>query len=133
MQQNLQFEQSMLKEREKRVRQIEEDVLDVNQIMRELNTLINQQGENIGRFLIDINKKCLSYHHVFTLLFAIVFPDTIEGSIDHVAGDVEAGRSELVKAAEYQAKYRRKVVILLIIAVIIGLIVTGLVVSQRDS
>lgn len=49
MQQNLQFEQSMLKEREKRVRQIEEDVLDVNQIMRELNTLINQQGENIGK------------------------------------------------------------------------------------
>lgn len=51
MQQNLQFEQSMLKEREKRVRQIEEDVLDVNQIMRELNTLINQQGENIGKIL----------------------------------------------------------------------------------
>lgn len=48
MQKNLQFEQSMLKEREQRVRQIEEDVLDVNQIMRELNTLINQQGEAIG-------------------------------------------------------------------------------------
>lgn len=48
MQKNLQFEQGMLEEREKRVRQIEEDVLDVNQIMRELNTLINQQGEAIG-------------------------------------------------------------------------------------
>ncbi|XP_055303628.1 syntaxin-12 [Sitodiplosis mosellana] len=103
MQQSLQFEQSMLKDREQRVRQIEEDVLDVNQIMRELNTLINQQGETI---------------------------DTIENSIDNVGNDVEAGRSELVKAAEYQAKYRRKVIILLLIAVIIGLIVTGLVVSQ---
>lgn len=49
MQKNLQFEQSMMKEREQRVRQIEEDVLDVNQIMRELNTLINQQGEAIGK------------------------------------------------------------------------------------
>lgn len=49
MQQSLKFEQSMLKEREQRVRQIEEDVLDVNQIMRELNTLINQQGEAIGK------------------------------------------------------------------------------------
>lgn len=48
LQQNLQFEQSMLKEREQRVRQIEDDVLDINQIMRELNTLIQQQGENIG-------------------------------------------------------------------------------------
>lgn len=52
MQQTLQFEQSMLKEREQRVRQIEEDVLDVNQIMRELNTLINQQGEAIGECLL---------------------------------------------------------------------------------
>lgn len=49
MQQSLKFEQNMLKEREQRVRQIEEDVLDVNQIMRELNTLINQQGEAIGK------------------------------------------------------------------------------------
>lgn len=48
LQQNLQFEQSMLKEREQRVRQIEEDVLDVNQIMRELSALIHQQGESIG-------------------------------------------------------------------------------------
>lgn len=48
LQQNLQFEQSLLKEREQRVRQIEDDVLDVNQIMRELSSLINQQGENIG-------------------------------------------------------------------------------------
>lgn len=52
MQQSLKFEQSMLKEREQRVRQIEEDVLDVNQIMRELNTLINQQGEAIGECFI---------------------------------------------------------------------------------
>lgn len=49
MQKTLQFEQSMMKEREQRVRQIEEDVLDVNQIMRELSTLINQQGEAIGK------------------------------------------------------------------------------------
>lgn len=54
MQQSLQFEQSILKEREQRVRQIEEDVLDVNQIMRELNTLINQQGEAIGELLLSV-------------------------------------------------------------------------------
>lgn len=53
LQQNLQFEQSMLKEREQRVRQIEDDVLDVNQIMRELGALINQQGENIGKYYIN--------------------------------------------------------------------------------
>lgn len=66
-------------------------------------------------------------------LFRFLFTDTIENSIDNVGGDVEAGRSELIKAAEYQAKYRRKVIILLLIAVIIGLIITGLVVSQLKN
>ena len=64
VQQTLQFEQSMLKEREQRVRQIEEDVLDVNQIMRELNTLINQQGEVIG--------KCIHHRPIVSSLSASV-------------------------------------------------------------
>lgn len=64
VQQSLQFEQSMLKEREQRVRQIEEDVLDVNQIMRELNTLINQQGEVIG--------KCIHHRLIISTLTASV-------------------------------------------------------------
>lgn len=46
---NLQFEQDMLIERENNVREIEANVLDVNQIMRELNSLINQQGEAVGK------------------------------------------------------------------------------------
>lgn len=48
VQQSLQFEQSMLKERERRVREIEDDVLNVNEIMRDLLPMIHQQGEAIG-------------------------------------------------------------------------------------
>lgn len=106
VQQNLEFEKGMLQERESRIRQIEDDVLDVNQIMKELSLLINQQGDGI---------------------------ETIEGSIDHTASNIEAGASELLKAAELQTRYRRKVAILLIIAVIVGLIVTGYVVSHLRS
>lgn len=62
--------------------------------------------------------------------FPIFYLDTIEHGIEDVTSDVEAGQVELNRAAEYQAKYRRKVVILLLIAVIIGLIVTGLVWTQ---
>lgn len=65
--------------------------------------------------------------------YGFVIADTIEGSIDHTVGSIEAGTSELMKAAQLQAKYRRKVAILLIVAVIIGLIVTALVVSQLKS
>lgn len=69
MQKNLQFEQSMLKEREQRVRQIEEDVLDVNQIMRELNTLINQQGETVGMYRHHLWPNYVVVFNVFILNF----------------------------------------------------------------
>ncbi|XP_001865470.2 syntaxin-7 [Culex quinquefasciatus] len=101
--QSLQFEQDMLLEREQRFRQIEADVLDVNQIMKELSSITNQQAEVI---------------------------DTIENTIEHTVSNVESGATELAKAAEYQNRYRRKVLILLIIAIVLGVIVTGIIVSK---
>jgi hypothetical protein len=47
--QQLQFEEEMMLEREQRVQQIEADVLDVNSIMKELSTMINEQGEVISK------------------------------------------------------------------------------------
>lgn len=44
----LAFEQEMMLDRESRIRQIEGDILDINQIMRELGSLVHQQGETIG-------------------------------------------------------------------------------------
>lgn len=104
--QSLQFEQDMLLEREQRFRQIEADVLDVNQIMKELSSITNQQAEVI---------------------------DTIENTIEHTVSNVESGATELAKAAEYQNRYRRKVLILLIIAIVLGVIVTGIIVSKLKS
>lgn len=129
LQKDLRFEKDMMEERERRVRLIEDDVLDINGIMADLNSLVNLQGESIGEcpFRLTING------FLFDCIRSASLSDTIENSIDHAANDVEAGTSELQKAAEYQARYRRKVIILLLIAVIIGLIVTGLVVAQLKS
>lgn len=55
MSRELAFEQDMLLEREIRVRQIEADVLDVNEIMRELGALVHQQGETLGKSLIALS------------------------------------------------------------------------------
>lgn len=44
------FEHDMLVERESRIMQIESDILDVNQIMRELGALVHVQGETIGMY-----------------------------------------------------------------------------------
>ncbi|EAT38717.1 AAEL009398-PA [Aedes aegypti] len=106
MHRDMQFEQDMLMEREQRMRQIEADVLDVNQIMKELSSITHQQSEVI---------------------------DTIENTIEHTVGNVESGHTELAKAAEYQNRYRRKVMILLLIAVILGVIITGIIVSRLKN
>lgn len=74
----------------------------------------------------------MSYMCIFKYDYALIL-DTIENSVDHAANDVEAGTSELQKAIQSQTKYRRKVLILLIIAVIIGIIVTSIIVSQLKS
>ncbi|KAF2902845.1 hypothetical protein ILUMI_03339 [Ignelater luminosus] len=98
----LAFEQDMLIDREARIRQIEADVLDVNQIMRELSALVHEQGEHV---------------------------DTIENSIDRATGHVEDGAAELLKASQYQNKYRRKLCVLVIIAAIIISILIAVVVA----
>lgn len=96
----LEIEQGLLEDRERRMLEIEADMIDVNQIMTELASMVHQQGETIN---------------------------TIEGNVESAALNTEAGKDQLAKARDYQQKYRKKlcclVVILLIVATAIGLIV----------
>ncbi|XP_076179201.1 syntaxin 13 [Ptiloglossa arizonensis] len=94
-QRNLEHEQGLLLERESRIEQIEETILDVNQIMGKLAALIHQQDESI---------------------------DTIDNHIENVYGNVELGVQELDKGSKYLSKYRRKVFILLLFAIIVVVI-----------
>jgi len=51
LQHQIEFDQGLLIERENRVRQIEEDIVDVNVIMKDLAVLVNEQGDVVGAFL----------------------------------------------------------------------------------
>ncbi|CRL01659.1 CLUMA_CG014881, isoform A [Clunio marinus] len=93
---NYNFEKELLVEREEQFQKIETNVIDINQIMSEISTLIHEQGENI---------------------------QTIDNSISHVAEDIEGGVSELQKAANHQQKFRRKVLIIALIALIVAIFV----------
>lgn len=48
MPRGLEFRQGLLLEREDMIKWIEGDILDVNQIMRELALLVHQQGDTIS-------------------------------------------------------------------------------------
>lgn len=47
---NLEFENSMALERAQRVENIERDVLDINQIMVDLSTMIDEQADDISKY-----------------------------------------------------------------------------------
>lgn len=51
----MKHEQDMLLEREERVKRIEDDILDINEIMRELASQVEQQTDAIGGFSSIIN------------------------------------------------------------------------------
>ncbi|EDV97926.1 syntaxin-12 [Drosophila grimshawi] len=99
----LERQHDMLVERQRQVEQIEADIIDVNVIMNKLSNLVTEQGAVVG---------------------------TIEETIEHTTVNVEEGRSELEKAAASRYSHRRKILILLVIAVIIGLVVTGIIVGK---
>jgi len=69
------IECDFIKEREIAIRKIEEDIIDINQIMNELGTMIETQGETIN---------------------------SIEGSIIKAKEETEKGTEELEKAQKIQ-------------------------------
>ncbi|XP_047486786.1 syntaxin-12-like [Penaeus chinensis] len=98
---DLEFETAMQSEREERMRAIEVDIIDINEIMRDLSSMVTAQGEVI---------------------------DSIEDNVETAHGNVEEGREQLLKASTYQSKYRRRVCILILILIII-LAIVGIIIG----
>ncbi|XP_008203602.2 syntaxin-7 [Nasonia vitripennis] len=105
-QRNLEFDHGLILEQEERIKRIEGDIIDVNQVMRELGGLVHQQADSIN---------------------------SIENNIENVHGLVEGGAQELIKASNYQNKFRRKVCILLIIATAFVIILILIIVLSNKS
>uniref|UniRef100_A0A8C9ASP7 Syntaxin-12 n=1 Tax=Prolemur simus TaxID=1328070 RepID=A0A8C9ASP7_PROSS len=90
----------LIKERETAIRQLEADILDVNQIFKDLAMMIHDQGDLI---------------------------DSIEANVESSEVHVERATDQLQRAAYYQKKSRKKmcilVLVLSVIIVILGLII----------
>ncbi|KAG6443164.1 syntaxin-7 [Manduca sexta] len=95
---NMQTERNLLEleERERDIRQLENDIMDVNQIFKQLGTMIHAQGEVV---------------------------DSIESNVEYTAQNVEAGNQQLREAANYKNKLRKKKVYIGLILFIIILII----------
>ncbi|XP_059170940.1 syntaxin-7-like [Physella acuta] len=97
---------AVIREREERIHQLEADILDVNEIFRELGALIHTQGEVI---------------------------DTIDSNVERAFTNVESGQEQLIKAAEYQRKSRKKMCCLVVIFLVIAVIVTIIIVVSLKT
>lgn len=100
-------EVALLQEREAQIRQLEADILDVNQIFRDLGMLVHEQGEVV---------------------------DTIEANVTVAHDHVEEGREQLIKAAAYQVRARKKKCCLFVILfIVVAIVVVVIVLSVKFS
>ncbi|XP_071382587.1 syntaxin-12-like [Centroberyx affinis] len=88
----------IIKERETNIRQLEADIMDVNQIFKDLAVMIHDQGEMI---------------------------DSIEANVENAEVHVDRGTAQLQKASYYQRKSRKRMCIL---AMVMSLVLIVLVI-----
>lgn len=95
---NMQAERTLieLEERERDILQLENDIVDVNEIFKKLGTIIHSQGEVV---------------------------ESIERNVDTALHNVESGTGNLLTAANYKNKLRkRKIILALILFIVITII-----------
>lgn len=99
----------LVKEREEALRQLEQDIQDLNTIFKDLGVMVHEQGE-------DLN--------------------VIEDNVEPAARDVEQGVKNLKDAEEYQSSARRKKLFLALIlsaVLVIIIVIVVVVVTQNTS
>lgn len=96
----------LIQERESAIKQLESDIVGVNQIFKDLGMIVHEQGEII---------------------------DSIEANVETTAVQVSTGRDHLKKASEYQTKARRKKCICILIVVIALAVIIGIIVATTHK
>lgn len=90
----------LIEERESAIRQLEADILDINEIFKDLGMMIHEQGDVI---------------------------DSIEANVETAEVHVQQANQQLSRASEYQRKSRKKICILILVLAI-GLTLLGLII-----
>ncbi|XP_069778363.1 t-SNARE domain-containing protein 1 isoform X2 [Narcine bancroftii] len=97
-------EMESIRQREEALLQIEADLLDVNQIIKDLALLVHEQGDNI---------------------------DSIEANIERAATNVDAANEQLVKASQHQKRARKMKCCFLLASIIILAVIIIVLVSIK--
>jgi len=104
LQNELEYNENIIAEREEGIREIESTINEVNTIFRDLAELVNEQGEMI---------------------------DNIENNISQTVVRTDQANQELTKASKYQKSARTKMCCLLLIILIVAAILTVIFIPKN--
>lgn len=90
----------LIEEREQAIRQLESDIVDINDIFKDLGVMVHEQGDMI---------------------------DSIEANVETTHVNVQSGTQHLSRASAHQGSSRKKICILLIILAVVGVVI-GLII-----
>ncbi|XP_039873416.1 syntaxin-7-like isoform X2 [Simochromis diagramma] len=92
----------LIQERESALRQLESDIVDINDIFKDLGVMVHEQGDMI---------------------------DSIEANVENTETNIQKGMHQLARAADHQQSSRKKIciilIVLVVVAVVVGLIIWG--------
>lgn len=91
-QDDIDFQQSLIREREAEIQNIQQGISEINSIFKDLGTLVTQQGEQV---------------------------DSFEDNITDIAGNTRNAVDELLAANEYQRKRRNWSMCVLIVLIVV--------------
>uniref|UniRef100_S4R627 Syntaxin-12 n=1 Tax=Petromyzon marinus TaxID=7757 RepID=S4R627_PETMA len=94
-----------IKEREVAIQMLEADIMDINQIFKDLGTMIHEQGDMI---------------------------DSIEANVETAEVHVEQANQQLRRAAQYQTASRKKICIIIVVLAVVVAIV-GIIIWQTTK
>lgn len=109
----LEYQEQVIQEREGEIREIESGILELNEIFRDLGTIVTEQQSMLGK---PSTRRSL-------LDKLTILPDNIESNVISIANDTQGASEELVSAHNYQRKAGRRMLCLLLIFIVVLAIV----------
>lgn len=115
----LEYQEQVIQEREGEIRDIESGILELNEIFRDLGTIVTEQQSMLG-----VCPQAVSSDQLLSGLTGYILPaDNIESNVISVANDTQGASEELVSAHNYQRKAGRRMLWLFLIFIVVLAIV----------